>query len=51
MTLILTKVDYVTVGVTSHGTTKILPSSDSKQPQKFTVGDHDGIVHIYGTDL
>ena len=51
MTLVLSKVDYVTVGVTLHGTTKILPSADPKQPQKFTVGDHDGVLHIYGINI
>lgn len=47
MTLILTRVDYLSVGVTARGTTKLLPT-DSKQTQKFVVGDYDGIVHIYG---
>ena len=47
MTLALTRVDYISVGVTARGTTKLLPS-DSKQTQKFVVGDYDGIIHIYG---
>ncbi|XP_066595790.1 Bardet-Biedl syndrome 7 protein homolog [Prorops nasuta] len=48
MTLPLSRVDYVTVGVTSRGTTKILPSSAIKQSQKFAVADHDGVLHIFG---
>ncbi|XP_072746370.1 BBSome complex member BBS7 isoform X2 [Anoplolepis gracilipes] len=49
MTLALSRIDYTTVGVTSRGTTIIFPSNEtSKQPQKFAVADHDGIVHIYG---
>ncbi|XP_012279975.1 Bardet-Biedl syndrome 7 protein homolog isoform X2 [Orussus abietinus] len=48
MTLTLSRVDYTTVGVTSRGTTKILPSTDSKQPQKFAVADRDGVLHVFG---
>ena len=48
MTLVLSRVDYATVGVTSRGTTKILPSTDPNQTQKFAVADHDGILHVYG---
>ncbi|KAH0552608.1 Bardet-Biedl syndrome 7 protein homolog [Cotesia glomerata] len=48
MSLVLSRVDYVTVGVTSRGSTKILPATDSKSTQKFVVGDHDGILYIYG---
>lgn len=48
MSLVLSRVDYATVGVTSRGTTKILPSADPKQTQKFAVADHDGILHVYG---
>ncbi|XP_008550977.1 Bardet-Biedl syndrome 7 protein homolog [Microplitis demolitor] len=48
MSLVLSRVDYVTIGVTSRGTTKILPSTDSKSTQKFVVGDNDGILYIYG---
>ncbi|XP_043268965.1 Bardet-Biedl syndrome 7 protein-like isoform X2 [Venturia canescens] len=48
MSLVLSRVDYATVGVTSRGTTKILPSADSRQTQKFAVADHDGILHVYG---
>lgn len=51
MTLVLSRVDYATVGVTSRGTTKILPSVDSKQTQKFAVADHDGVLHVYGNFL
>ncbi|KAG7188390.1 hypothetical protein KM043_008041 [Ampulex compressa] len=49
MTLSLCRVDYTAVGVTSKGTTRILPATDSKQTQKFAVADHDGVLHIYGT--
>lgn len=49
MTLALSRIDYTTVGVTSRGTTIIFPSNEAtKQPQKFAVADHDGILHIYG---
>lgn len=49
MTLALSRVDYTTIGVTSRGTTVIFPPNEpSKQPQKFAVADHDGIVYIYG---
>ncbi|XP_012268249.2 Bardet-Biedl syndrome 7 protein homolog [Athalia rosae] len=48
MTLSLTRIDYTAVGSTSRGTTRLLPVLDSKQTQKFVVGDHDGILHIYG---
>ncbi|KAK0159968.1 hypothetical protein PV328_007422 [Microctonus aethiopoides] len=48
MTLVLSHVDYLSVGVTSRGTTQILPQLDPQQTQKFVVGDHDGIIHIYG---
>ncbi|XP_034946390.1 Bardet-Biedl syndrome 7 protein homolog [Chelonus insularis] len=47
MTLVLNRVDYTTVGVTSRGTMKILPSSDPKATQKFAVGDNDGIIYIF----
>lgn len=48
MTLALSRVDYVSVGVTSRGTTRILPPTDPKQTQKFVVGDHDGILQVFG---
>ncbi|XP_047367653.1 Bardet-Biedl syndrome 7 protein homolog isoform X1 [Vespa velutina] len=48
MTLALSRVDYVSVGVTSRGTTRILPPTDPKQTQKFAVGDHDGILQVFG---
>ncbi|XP_025994810.2 Bardet-Biedl syndrome 7 protein homolog [Solenopsis invicta] len=49
MTLALTRIDYATVGVTSRGTTIIFPPNEvTKQPQKFAVADHDGVLHIYG---
>lgn len=48
MALVLSRIDYTTVGVTSRGTTVILPSNEIKQPQKFAVADHDGVLHIYG---
>jgi len=49
MTLALSRIDYATVGVTSRGTTVIFPPNEAtKQPQKFAVADHDGIVQIYG---
>ncbi|EGI57203.1 Bardet-Biedl syndrome 7 protein [Acromyrmex echinatior] len=50
MTLALSRIDYTTVGVTSRGTTIIFPPYDgtTKQPQKFAVADHDGVLHIYG---
>ncbi|EFN60448.1 Bardet-Biedl syndrome 7 protein [Camponotus floridanus] len=49
MTLALSRIDYTTVGVTSRGTTIIFPPNEAtKQPQKFAVADHDGILHIYG---
>ncbi|TGZ38011.1 Bardet-Biedl syndrome 7 protein [Temnothorax longispinosus] len=49
MTLALSRVDYTTVGVTSRGTTIIFPPNEAtKQPQKFAVADHDGVLHIYG---
>ncbi|KAJ8676518.1 hypothetical protein QAD02_012305 [Eretmocerus hayati] len=48
MTLVLTRVDYASVGVTSRGSTRILPSAQPKQPQNFAVADHDGVLHIYG---
>lgn len=50
MTIVLTRVDYLSVGVTARGTTKLLPA-DSKQTQKFVVGDKDGIIHIYGNKI
>ncbi|KAL2713306.1 Bardet-Biedl syndrome 7 protein isoform X1 [Vespula squamosa] len=48
MTIALSRVDYVSVGVTSRGTTRILPPTDPKQTQKFAVGDHDGILQVFG---
>ncbi|KAG5341213.1 BBS7 protein, partial [Acromyrmex charruanus] len=50
MTLALSRIDYTTVGVTSRGTTIIFPPYEgmTKQPQKFAVADHDGVLHIYG---
>ncbi|XP_024888657.1 Bardet-Biedl syndrome 7 protein homolog isoform X1 [Temnothorax curvispinosus] len=49
MTLALSRVDYTTVGVTSRGTTIIFPPNEAtRQPQKFAVADHDGVLHIYG---
>ncbi|XP_046486568.1 BBSome complex member BBS7 isoform X3 [Neodiprion pinetum] len=49
MTLSLTRIDYMAVGSTSRGTTKLLPTPDPKQQtQRFVVGDHDGILHICG---
>ncbi|XP_025075584.1 Bardet-Biedl syndrome 7 protein homolog [Pogonomyrmex barbatus] len=49
MTLALSRIDYTTVGVTSRGTTIIFPPNEpTKQPQKFAVADHDGVLHIYG---
>ncbi|EFN77388.1 Bardet-Biedl syndrome 7 protein homolog isoform X2 [Harpegnathos saltator] len=48
MTLALTRIDYTTVGVTSRGTTVLFPPNEAKQPQKFAVADHDGVLHIYG---
>lgn len=48
MTLALSRIDYTTVGVTSRGTTVVFPPNETKQPQKFAVADHDGILHIYG---
>lgn len=52
MTLALSRVDYTTVGVTSRGTTIIFPSNEAtKQPQKFAVADHDGVLHIYGINI
>ncbi|XP_011870374.1 PREDICTED: Bardet-Biedl syndrome 7 protein homolog isoform X2 [Vollenhovia emeryi] len=51
MTLALSRVDYTTVGVTSRGTTIVFPPNEAtaaRQPQKFAVADHDGVVHIYG---
>ncbi|XP_014469678.1 PREDICTED: Bardet-Biedl syndrome 7 protein homolog [Dinoponera quadriceps] len=48
MTLALTRIDYTTVGVTSRSTTVLFPPNEAKQPQKFAVADHDGILHIYG---
>lgn len=52
MTLALSRIDYTTVGVTSRGTTVVFPPNEAatKQPQKFAVADHDGILHIYGTE-
>ncbi|KAI4482217.1 hypothetical protein M0804_008768 [Polistes exclamans] len=49
MTLTLSRVDYISVGVTSRGTTKIFPLTDPKQTQKFAVADHDGILQVFGT--
>ncbi|CAK9818413.1 Bardet-Biedl syndrome 7 protein [Anthophora quadrimaculata] len=48
MTLPLSRIDYAAVGVTSKGTTKILPATEHRQIQKFTVADHDGVLHVYG---
>ncbi|XP_046623851.1 Bardet-Biedl syndrome 7 protein homolog isoform X3 [Neodiprion virginianus] len=49
MTLSLTRIDYMAVGSTSRGTTRLLPTPDPKQQtQRFVVGDHDGILHICG---
>ncbi|XP_001603197.1 Bardet-Biedl syndrome 7 protein homolog [Nasonia vitripennis] len=48
MTLVLTRVDYASVGVTSRGTTRLLPSPEPKQLQRFAVADHDGVLHIFG---
>lgn len=48
MSLVLSRVDYLSVGITSRGTTKVLPSFDPKVPQKFAVGDHDGVLQVYG---
>ncbi|KYM83198.1 Bardet-Biedl syndrome 7 protein [Atta colombica] len=50
MTLALSRIDYTTVGVTSRGTTIIFPPYEgtTKQPQKFAIADHDGVLHIYG---
>ncbi|XP_031830282.1 BBSome complex member BBS7 isoform X2 [Nomia melanderi] len=48
MTLPLLRIDYAAVGVTSKGTTKIFPVSEYRQTQKFAVGDHDGVLHVYG---
>ncbi|XP_011299492.1 Bardet-Biedl syndrome 7 protein homolog [Fopius arisanus] len=48
MSLVLSRVDYASVGVTSKGTMRILPSHDAKALQKFAVGDHDGILHVFG---
>lgn len=48
MTLALTRIDYTTVGVTSRGTTVLFPPHEVKQPQKFAVADHDGVLHVYG---
>ncbi|XP_018368941.1 PREDICTED: Bardet-Biedl syndrome 7 protein homolog [Trachymyrmex cornetzi] len=50
MTLALSRIDYTTVGVTSRSTTIIFPPYEgtTKQPQKFAVADHDGVLHIYG---
>ncbi|XP_012532713.1 Bardet-Biedl syndrome 7 protein homolog [Monomorium pharaonis] len=49
MTLALSRIDYTTVGVTSRGTTIIFPPNEAtRQPQKFAVADHDGVLHIYG---
>lgn len=52
MTLALSRIDYTTVGVTSRGTTIIFPPhEETKQPQKFAVADHDGVLHIYGINI
>lgn len=52
MTLALSRVDYTTVGVTSRGTTIIFPPHEAtRQPQKFAVADHDGVLHIYGINI
>ncbi|XP_044019178.1 Bardet-Biedl syndrome 7 protein homolog isoform X2 [Aphidius gifuensis] len=48
MSLVLSRVDYLSVGITSRGTTKVLPSFDPKISQKFAVGDHDGVLQVYG---
>ncbi|KZC08794.1 PREDICTED: Bardet-Biedl syndrome 7 protein-like [Dufourea novaeangliae] len=48
MTLPLSRIDYVAVGVTSRGTTKIFSATEHRQTQKFAVGDHDGVLHVYG---
>ncbi|XP_058807085.1 Bardet-Biedl syndrome 7 protein homolog [Phymastichus coffea] len=48
MTLVLTRVDYASVGVTSRSTMRLLPTSEPKQYQRFAVGDHDGVLHIFG---
>ncbi|XP_063989189.1 Bardet-Biedl syndrome 7 protein homolog [Diachasmimorpha longicaudata] len=48
MSLVLSRVDYVSVGVTSKSTTRILPSHEAKATQKFAIGDHDGILHVFG---
>lgn len=48
MTLALSRIDYTTVGVTSRGTTVLFPPHEVKQPQKFAVADHDGVLHVYG---
>lgn len=50
MSLLLSRVDYVTVGVTSRGTTRILPQSEVKAQQKFAVGDHEGVLHVFGNN-
>jgi Bardet-Biedl syndrome 7 protein len=47
MTFILTRVDYANVGVTSRRTTCIF-APEGNQPQKFVIGDHDGVLHIFG---
>ncbi|XP_011498445.1 PREDICTED: Bardet-Biedl syndrome 7 protein homolog [Ceratosolen solmsi marchali] len=46
MSILLTRVDYVNVGVTSRGTTCVF-ASETKQSQKFAVADHDGVLHIF----
>ncbi|KOC67903.1 Bardet-Biedl syndrome 7 protein [Habropoda laboriosa] len=48
MTLLLSRIDYAAVGVTSRGTTKIFPATEHRQMQKFAVADHDGVLHVYG---
>ncbi|KAL7306843.1 hypothetical protein TKK_0001004 [Trichogramma kaykai] len=51
-TLQLTRVDYASVGVTSRATTLLLPPSEAAvgkpNTQSFVVGDHDGVLHVYG---
>ncbi|XP_047271846.1 BBSome complex member BBS7 isoform X6 [Homo sapiens] len=48
MDLILNRMDYLQVGVTSQKTMKLIPASRHRATQKVVIGDHDGVVMCFG---
>ena len=48
MDLDLSRIDYLQVGLTNPKTMRLLPSASLKSQQKVAIGDHDGVLQVFG---